>query len=125
MTRYLTLDYLLAEVLQRVFGADRLKDLRRTRAHFEKYLENLDNYDLLTSDDKKLLERYLESPNSFTLTLTNDAAARRQAKISRFREEKELKQKLEVPSESNLAYSKLSNTGFAVSFSESRPGTKR
>ena len=74
-----------------------MKDLRRTRAHYERYLEKLDNYDLLSSDDKKLFERYLESPNSFTLTLTNDAAARREAKISRFREEKELKQKLEVP----------------------------
>ncbi|KAL1955150.1 hypothetical protein VTO42DRAFT_8965 [Malbranchea cinnamomea] len=97
--QYLTLDYLFAEVLQRVFGSDRLKNLRRTRAEYERYLERLDNYGLLSSDDKKLYERYLENPNSFSLTPMNDAAARREAKIARFREEKELKQRLEYLSQ--------------------------
>lgn len=63
---------------------------------YERFLERLDNYDLLSSDDKRLYERYFDNPDSFTLTPANDAAERRQAKISRFREEKELKQKLEV-----------------------------
>lgn len=56
----------------------------------------LDEYDLLSPGDKKLHEQYLENPSAFALASMNDAAARRQVKVARFREEKELKQKLEV-----------------------------
>lgn len=83
-------------MLQRTTGTDRLAGLRRTCREYERYLELLDNYDLLSSGDKKLHERYLENPDTFSLNLTNDPAARREAKINRFREEKELKNKLEV-----------------------------
>lgn len=50
---------------------------------------------MISLADKKLYEQYNEAPDSFSLA-PNDAAARRQVKINRFREEKELKQKLEV-----------------------------
>jgi hypothetical protein len=63
---------------------------------FKTYLERLDDYALLNPKDKRLYERYVANPASFSLTQTNDAATRRDVKITRFREEKELKQRLEV-----------------------------
>ncbi|KAK2746362.1 hypothetical protein FQN57_003244 [Myotisia sp. PD_48] len=101
--QFLTLHYLLAELLQRSFGNDRLDILRRTRLEYEKFLELVDQYGILSDSDKKLYERYLESPDSFSLTPTNDPATRRQVKITRYQEEKELKQKLEYLSQNTDA----------------------
>lgn len=94
--RYLTVDYLLAELLQRSYNSDREALLRRALQYYESFLSHLDDYDLLSPSDKKLYERYSESPSTFTLAPMNDAATRREVKVTRFREEKELKQKLEV-----------------------------
>lgn len=58
-------------------------------------MKQLDAYDILSLGDSKLLEQYREAPNTFSTASTTDAAARRETKISRFRMEKELKQKLE------------------------------
>jgi hypothetical protein len=55
----------------------------------------LDQYDILGRADAKLFETYLENKTGFSLTTAKDANARRDAKIARFREEKELKRKLE------------------------------
>ena len=90
------MDYLLADLIQRSYSADREDTLRRSLGAYERYLTRLYDYELLGDGDKKLYERYAANPSSFSLTLANDAAARREVKISRFREEKELKQKLEV-----------------------------
>ena len=56
----------------------------------------LDSYGILSPDDKKLYEQYLDNPDLFTAVSTTDPAARRAAKIARYKHEKELKQKLEV-----------------------------
>jgi hypothetical protein len=56
----------------------------------------LEDYELLNTNDKKLYERYVANPSSFSLTQTNDPATRREVKITRFKEEKELKERLEV-----------------------------
>jgi hypothetical protein len=56
----------------------------------------LDSYDILNASDVKLFETYTEDKANFSTANTRDAAARRDAKIARFREEKELKRKLEV-----------------------------
>lgn len=96
ITRYLTTDYVLADLLQRSYDTDRVKTLQRSRDEYEKYLERLDQYGLLSLEDKKLYERYTENPRSFSLCPLNDAVARRNIKISRYRDEKELKQQLEV-----------------------------
>lgn len=56
----------------------------------------LDSYDVLSTSDAKLWEAYTEDKEHFSTANTKDAAARRATKIARFREEKELKQKLEV-----------------------------
>ena len=50
---------------------------------------------MLSKEDASLLEQYQEMPNTFSVTSTKDAAARRESKIKRFKEEKALKQKLE------------------------------
>ncbi|KAL4968790.1 IGBP1/TAP42 family protein [Aspergillus stella-maris] len=96
---YLTLDYHIAELLQRSYTTDREATLQRALGLYEKYLARLDDYELLNKSNKKLYERYVSNPSSFSLTQTNDAATRRDVKITRFREEKELKAKLEYYTE--------------------------
>lgn len=96
LVRYLTVDYLLAELVQRSHSSDREGVLRRAQGEYDKYLDTLDTYDLLSSGDKKLYARFASDPSSFHLASMTDAAARRHTKVARFREEKELKQKLEV-----------------------------
>jgi hypothetical protein len=96
LQRFLTVEYLLAEVLQRSSTPDRENILRQALIEYEKYLTRLDEYELLSTSDKKLFERYLENPSVFALASMNDAANRREVKVARFRQEKELKQKLEV-----------------------------
>ncbi|KAF5861824.1 hypothetical protein ETB97_012452 [Aspergillus alliaceus] len=97
--QYLTVSYHLAELLQRSYNSDRMPTLRRALEQYENYLTRLDDYELLNDKDKKLYERYTANPTSFSLTSANDAAARREVKINRFREEKELKQRLQYLSE--------------------------
>ncbi|KAL2374599.1 TOR signaling pathway regulator TapA [Blastomyces gilchristii SLH14081] len=98
--QYLTVDYILADLLQKSYDTDRLKSLQRSQDEYEKYLESLDQYGLLSPEDKKLYERYTENPRFFSIAPLNDAAARRNIKVSRFRDEKELKQRLEYLSQS-------------------------
>jgi len=93
--QYLSVEYLIADLLQRSPRPDRETTLRHALAEYEKYLMRLDEYGLLSSGDKKLYERYLENPTAFTIASLTDTAARRELKVARFREEKELKQKLE------------------------------
>ncbi|CAL5870933.1 uncharacterized protein PFLUO_LOCUS5175 [Penicillium psychrofluorescens] len=92
---YLTLDYHLAELMQRAPSSDRELVLRNTLEQYENFLSRVAEYGLLPGGDKKLFDQYLANPPSFTLAPVNDAAARRDIKVTRFREEKELKQKLE------------------------------
>lgn len=94
--RYMTLEYHLAELSQRGPSADREATLRRALEQYERFITRLDEYELLSAGDKKLFEQYMANPSTFTLAPLNDAAARRDVKVRRFREEKELKQKLEV-----------------------------
>lgn len=94
--RYLTVEYLLADLLQRSYNSDRESTLMSALQNYERFLTRLYHYEILNDKDKKLYERYTANPRSFSLVLANDAAARRETKINRFREEKELKQKLEV-----------------------------
>ena len=100
----MTLEYHLAELMQRGASSHRESVLRRALEQYEKYLMRLDEYLLLPGGDKKLFEQYMANPTSFTLAPSNDAAARREIKVTRFREEKELKQKLEVCCASRKLY---------------------
>ena len=56
----------------------------------------LDTYRVLSRDDNKLYERYIEDRDGFSLMQSNDPGTRRDVKIARFRKEKELTEKLEV-----------------------------
>lgn len=94
--RYLTIEYHIAELIQRGPSSDREAVLRRALDQYERFLTRLDEYELLSVGDKKLFEQYMANPSTFTLAPMDDAAARRDIKVRRFREEKELKQKLEV-----------------------------
>lgn len=98
VTRYMSLPFHLAELVQKIQGdiTARKENLRQAQGLYEKFLKLLDSYDALAKSDARLFEAYLEDRTGFSTTSTNDAAARRDAKIKRFREEKELKKKLEV-----------------------------
>ena len=93
--QYLLLNYHIAELVMRINGRERKSSLQRAQESYEQYLKQLDTYDILSASDTKLLEHYHYSPATFSAVSTTDAAARREAKISRFKEEKALKQKLE------------------------------
>ncbi|KAJ5893548.1 hypothetical protein N7495_005239 [Penicillium taxi] len=93
--KYMTLEYFLAELIQRSPSSDREALLRRALEQYEKFLTRVDEYGLLPKGDKSLFDGYVANPSAFTLAPVNDAAARRDTKVRRFREEKELKQKLE------------------------------
>ncbi|TKA33712.1 hypothetical protein B0A50_00548 [Salinomyces thailandicus] len=92
---YLLLNYRIAELVLRINGREgRKASLEQAQKSHERYLKQLDNYDMLGKDDATLFEQYQDSPNTFSTASTTDAAARRDAKIKRFKEEKALKQKL-------------------------------
>ncbi|EME40960.1 hypothetical protein DOTSEDRAFT_178252 [Dothistroma septosporum NZE10] len=94
--QYLLLNYRVAELVLRINGCEqREANLQRAQRSYEKYLKQLDNYDILSKDDGKLLEQYHDSPSTFSTASTTDPASRRDVKIKRFKEEKALKQKLE------------------------------
>lgn len=95
----MSINHHLAELVQKIFSTDisiRKQNLLLARGYYERFLKLLDSYDLLGKADAKLLEAYTEDKDNFSTANTRDAAARRDAKITRFREEKELKRKLEV-----------------------------
>lgn len=92
---HLLAQYRLACLIQRLSSQDRKALLRRAQDSYEKFLRQLDLYDLLSSSDLKLLEQYREDPFTFSTASTSDPAARRERKILRFKQEKDLKQKLQ------------------------------
>ncbi|KAF3033199.1 hypothetical protein E8E12_003735 [Didymella heteroderae] len=96
--QYMSINYHLAELIQKVFTPEvsaRKEHLLQARARYELFLKLLDSYDMLNNGDAKLFESYNEDKQNFSTVSTKDAAARRDVKIARFREEKELKRKLE------------------------------
>ena len=98
----MAIHYHLAELVQKI-KADitaRKTNLLSARNFYERFLKLLDSYDMLSKPDARLLETYLEDKAGFSTASTRDAAARREAKVRRFREERELKKKLEVRSTS-------------------------
>lgn len=94
--RYLSIDYYQADIVMKLTTLDRKHLLRRAQRFYERYIQSLDTYRILSRSNSKLYERYVEDRDTFSLLLSTDAAARRDTKINRFKEEKHLKQKLEV-----------------------------
>ncbi|KAI9832202.1 MAG: hypothetical protein M1826_002206 [Phylliscum demangeonii] len=93
--RYLLIEYHIAELVSRLSTPNRNAALTVAQVSYEKYLRGLQAYDVLSDQDQKMYDQYLENPQTFSTASTTDLAARRQAKIERFRREKEWKQKLE------------------------------
>ena len=93
--QYLTVDYLMAELLQKSYDGDRLAALQRVSTLLDNFLTRLDQYSVLSADERKLFERYQETKTKFNLLPANPEE-RRKLKIKRFQEEKDLKKKLEV-----------------------------
>lgn len=103
--QFLLLSYRLADLILRITGSieNRKENLLQAQKGYEQFLKQLDNYELLTKGDAALLEIYQDSPSTFSTASTSDAAQRRETKIRRFKEEKELKQKLEYLSRNPAA----------------------
>lgn len=94
--RYLAIDYLLAELLLRSYHQDRLTQLKQASELLESFLTRLDQYDILTKTDRRLLERYQANRKSFSVVSSTNPEERRNTKVARFQEEKALKAKLKV-----------------------------
>ncbi|KAK8208003.1 Type 2A phosphatase-associated protein 42 [Zalaria obscura] len=93
--QYLLINFRIAELLNRLSSGDRKATIIRAQNCYDKFLKQLDSYDILSSSNARMYEQFREAPNTFSTAATTDAAARRETKIMRFREEKELRQKLE------------------------------
>jgi hypothetical protein len=91
---YLLLNFRLAQLIEKITRGSRKENLLAARGRYERFLKLLDSYDILSRFDTKLLEAYQDDPSTFSTATTTDATARRNAKIARFKEEKELKNKL-------------------------------
>lgn len=94
--RYLLIDYYLAELLLKDYTLNRRIALNKSQERFEQYLSRLDTYNILSTADKKLLERCFDSRDRFSLTPDSDPLKRRETVIRRYKEETQLKSKLEV-----------------------------
>ncbi len=94
--QYLLLSYRIAELILRINNfTERKASLQRASESYERFLKQLDTYDMLAKSDAALLEQYQDAPTTFSTAPTSDPAARRDAKIRRFKEEKAMKEKLE------------------------------
>jgi immunoglobulin-binding protein 1 len=94
--QYMLINYYLAELIQRRTAGNRKANVLKARRCYDGFLKLLDLYDLMGKEDAKMYERYTDGPDSFSTASTRDPATRRDIKIKRFKEEKELKRKLEV-----------------------------
>lgn len=93
---YLLLNYRIADLVLRINDFHQRKNnVQRAQKSYERYLKQIDNYDMLSKSDAALFEQYQESPDTFSTSPSRDPASRRDAKIRRFKEEKALKGKLE------------------------------
>ena len=96
VNRYLLIEYYLAELILNDSVSSRRAVLQRAQGAYERYLTFLDTYRMLSKSDRRLYERYIEDRDQFSLVSSNDPSARRDTKIARYKQEKELKLKLEV-----------------------------
>ena len=94
--QYLSIDYRLGDLIPRQKSSARKLLLQQSQEAYERYLGRLDDYDLLSQDDKKLYERFQDDKMAFSLLGSGDATQRRNTKVARYRHEKELKQNFEV-----------------------------
>lgn len=92
--QYLTLDYYLAELNMKSYENDRNAQLKEAANDYETFLGRLEEYSILGGNDARLLRRYREDRQHFSLTGNAGMEARRNLKLARFQEEKSLKDHL-------------------------------
>ena len=102
--QYLSIGFYLGELLPKSVSGDRKLLLRSAQDAYSQYINLLDDYELLPIKDKKLYDKFNEDKETFALLPSHDATARRETKIARYNQEKELKEKLEYLSKDPLAY---------------------
>ena len=96
MCSYFLIDFYLGELILKNNVPDRTKTLRRAQDAFDRYLQLLDSYRVLSKINFSLFERYSDDKDVFALMESSDPVVRRGLKIKRYKEEKELKARLEV-----------------------------
>ncbi|KAI4148351.1 MAG: hypothetical protein LQ340_005121 [Diploschistes diacapsis] len=101
--RYLPVDYHIGELIPKTISQDRRPLLRSAQDAYSRYLGLLDDYQLLSVRDKRLFGTFNKDKDNFTLLPSHDPTARRDNKIARYNQEKELRQKLEYLSRNPLA----------------------
>lgn len=100
--RYLLIDFYLGELIQRQNGPQSIRKqiLDKSRWSYRRFLTLCDAYDLLSASDKKLFEQTVDSTSGAAadpfFAAQANAGIRREAKIAKYRQEKELKMKIEV-----------------------------
>jgi len=96
--QYLGVDYLLAELTMRSYNPDNRKSQLDSAAYlFEKFLTRLDEYNLLSQPNTKLFQTYKEDKRNFRITPDSaNPEAKRNTKIKRFQDEKQLKARLQL-----------------------------
>ncbi|KAL8854374.1 MAG: hypothetical protein Q9221_000861 [Calogaya cf. arnoldii] len=92
--QYLLINHYLGELLRQDSTTNRKTLLQQSQTAYELYLKLLDTYDMLSKADAKLYQRYLSSRDDFSLLSISDPTARRNTKISRYKQEQELNLKL-------------------------------
>lgn len=91
------IDFYLGELVMKKQGLDRRDALLRAQAAYQVFLRLCDSYSILDKTDRNTFQTLSQATTANDLNyLPKDPGARRQAKIARFRQEKELKTKLEV-----------------------------
>ncbi|KAL8673173.1 MAG: hypothetical protein Q9168_002402 [Polycauliona sp. 1 TL-2023] len=92
--QYLLINHYLGSLLLQDSTTDRKPLLQQAQKAYELYIKLLDTYDMLSKADSKLYHRYLSNRADFSLLSASDPTARRNTKITRYKQEQELKLKL-------------------------------
>ncbi|KAI9742679.1 MAG: hypothetical protein M1818_003820 [Claussenomyces sp. TS43310] len=92
---YLLINFRLGDLISRISYKDRKEALQDARNAYERYLNLLSHYEILSATEKRLHQRYIDSSDTFSTVPTKDPGQRRAGKIANFQEEKELNRKLE------------------------------
>ena len=120
---YLSIDYHLGELIPKETTNTRKPQLQRCQEAYGRYLGLLDTYSMLSNNDRKLYERYHNSKDTFSILAGVDVSARRDKKIARYKQEQELKRKLEARNKFDLI--ERLNTNSLCSISPKTPTPSR
>lgn len=96
--QFLAIPYTQAELGMRAYSmSNRRGQLQQASSQLEDFLNSMNDYDLLNAADKKLFDSYKESRVNFRIVGDNAGMeAKRNTKIKRFQEERQLKSQLKV-----------------------------